>query len=399
MHKNFNFFVASSALSLLGIEIYHIALPLLALSLGLDPVEISWCVFAFYSPVIFIKIVSSTFIEKTDKICTLKISEAGRMLCTILFIVCLKLVHDYGLPVILLISFLYGIFTVFTEVAEPVVIKNLIQGQKSTSSLSTYEIRTRAVQLLAPALCGYLIAVDGFLPYYLLLLLSFLALFFLSFIKIKEPAKIINMKSGITTDIHHALRWLSCHRLFSLMILLTAINNFLHPVLYLTVIWELREQSNAFEITGLVLSGLGAGGLIGSILARKIINQLNFRTLVLVINILRVVVFAGFIVSANPAWMFVLFVFKAVLGGLWNVGYNVFTIKEMPAALAARISAISGTFVKLSAGLGSLVAGYMLVLAGSTTTLFILVFLTLFMLSLSFICKDEYQRYSVSRTD
>lgn len=108
------------------------------------------------------------------------------MLCTILFIVCLKLVHDYGLPVILLISFLYGIFTVFTEVAEPVVIKNLIQGQKSTTSLSTYEIRTRAVQLLY-ALCGYLIAVDGFLPYYLLLMLSFLALFFLSFIKIKEP--------------------------------------------------------------------------------------------------------------------------------------------------------------------------------------------------------------------
>lgn len=399
MHKNFNFFVASSALSLLGIEIYHIALPLLALSLGLDPVEISWCVFAFYSPVIFIKIVSSTFIEKTDKICTLKISEAGRMLCTILFIVCLKLVHDYSLPVILMISFLYGIFTVFTEVAEPVVIKNLIRGQKSTTSLSTYEIRTRAVQLLAPALCGYLIAVDGFLPYYLLLMLSFLALFFLSFIKIKEPAQIINMKSGITTDIHHALRWLSSHRLFSLMILLTAINNFLHPVLYLTVIWELREQSNAFEITGLVLSGLGAGGLIGSILARKIINQLNFRKLVLVINILRVVVFAGFIVSANPVWMFVLFVFKAILGGVWNVGYNVFTIQEMPAALAARISAISGTFVKLSAGLGSLVAGYMLVLAGSTTTLFILVFLTLFMLSLSFICKDEYQRYSVSRSD
>ncbi|MCW9547491.1 MFS transporter [Klebsiella oxytoca] len=183
------------------------------------------------------------------------------------------------------------------------------------------------------------------------------------------------------------------------MILLTAINNFLHPVLYLTVIWELREQSNAFEITGLVLSGLGAGGLIGSILARKIINQLNFRKLVLVINILRVVVFAGFIVSANPVWMFVLFVFKAILGGVWNVGYNVFTIQEMPAALAARISAISGTFVKLSAGLGSLVAGYMLVLAGSTTTLFILVFLTLFMLSLSFICKDEYQRYSVSRSD
>lgn len=128
-------------------------------------------------------------------------------------------------------------------------------------------------------------------------------------------------------------------------------------------------------------------------------NMLTFRTLVLVINILRVIVFVGFIISASPFWVFSLFVFKAVLGGLWNVGYNVFTIQEMPVALAARISAISGTFVKLSAGLGSLLAGYLLVLAGSTTTLVILVMLTVFMLTCSFICKAEYQRYDASQRD
>lgn len=399
MKKNFNFFVANSAFSLLGIEIYHIALPLLALSLNLNPVQISWCVFAFYCPVIFVKIVSSAFIEKKNKIRILKISEAGRIGSTILFIISLNFFHDNELLWLLLVSFIYGVFTVFTEVAEPVVIKTLIQGQKSTSSLSTYEIRTRAVQLLAPALCGYLISMNSFLPYYLVILFSLLALGFLFFMKVHEPIPVQHKQSGITEDISHALKWLSSHRLFSLMVLLTAINNFLHPVLYLAVIWELKEQSNAFEITGLVLSGLGAGGLIGSVLARKVINLLTFRTLVLVINILRVMVFVGFIFSANPFWMFTLFVFKAILGGLWNVGYNVFTIQEMPVELAARISAISGTFVKLSAGIGSLIAGYLLVLAGTTTTLVILVVLTIFMLACTFIYKEEYQRYSISRTD
>lgn len=86
MNKNFNFFVASSAFSLLGIEIYHIALPLIALSQALNPVQISWCVFAFYCPVVLIKIVSSTFIEKRNKIQTLKVSEFGRIICTVLFI-------------------------------------------------------------------------------------------------------------------------------------------------------------------------------------------------------------------------------------------------------------------------------------------------------------------------
>lgn len=389
MKRNFHFFVTSSALSLLGIEIFHITLPLLALSFHFNPIQISWCVFAFYCPVIFIKIVASTFIEKQNKIKILKLSESGRIGCAILFVICLYLSYDTDLLWILLISFLYGVFTVFTEIAEPVVVKNLIQGQKSTALLSTYEIRTRAVQLLAPALGGYLISVNQISPYILMLLLSLIALSLLFIIKTNETVLVTSAQSRIVEDISHAMRWLSQNRLFLMVILLTAINNFLHPVLYLTVIWGLKEQNTAFEITGLVLSGLGAGGLIGSVLARKVMDICTFRTLLLVVNILRVMVFSGFLLSTNPVWIFTLFVFKAILGGLWNVGYNVFTIQEMPFELTARISAISGTFVKFSAGLGSLVAGYCLIFAGFTATLAILVILTLFMLVCTSAFKEE----------
>lgn len=391
MKRNFRFFVASSALSLLGIEVFHITLPLLGFSLHLNPIQISWCIFSFYCPVIFIKIASSTVIEKKNKIKTLKLSEVGRIICTVLFVYCLYIFHNTSLSWLLPISFFYGIFTVFTEVAEPVVIKNLIHGQKSTVLLSTYEVRTRTVQLLAPALCGYLISVNLFSPYLLILLFSLIALSLLFFMNTSETMLLTSTKSGIAEDIGHAVTWLSQNRFFLMVILLTAINNFLHPVLYLTVIWDLKEQNTAFEITGLVLSGLGAGGLIGSILARKIMDILTFRSLLLVVNILRVMVFSGFLLSTNPVWIFILFVFKAILGGLWNVGYNVFTIQEMPIELAARISAISGTFVKLSAGLGSLVAGYFLIIAGATATLAILVILTFFMLACTFIYKNEKQ--------
>lgn len=78
MHKNFNFFVASSALSLLGIEIYHIALPLLALSLGLDPVEISWCVFAFTVRLFLSKLSPQLSLKKPIKFVHLKlVKQAG----------------------------------------------------------------------------------------------------------------------------------------------------------------------------------------------------------------------------------------------------------------------------------------------------------------------------------
>ncbi|MBG6245093.1 hypothetical protein CS369_10505 [Candidatus Symbiopectobacterium sp. 'North America'] len=317
MKNNFNVFVASSAFSLLGIEIYHITLPLLALSLNLDPVQISWCVFAFYCPVIFIKIISSPFIEKSNKINVLKCSECGRILCLALFILLLTLLRDASFLWIMAFSLAYGVFTVLTEVTEPVVIKELIQGHASTSALSTYEIRTRAVQLVAPALCGYLISVNFFFPYSVNLLFSLLAVFLLFLIRIDVPQTASPAHSTMGADIQQAFRWLRDNKLFSVIVALTALNNFLHPILYLTVIWSLKAQNTAFEIeiTGLVLSGLGAGGLIGSFISRKVINILSLRQLVLFVNLALVLVFFGFLVFTDPVSIFVLFVFKAIMGG------------------------------------------------------------------------------------
>ncbi|MGL9735106.1 MAG: hypothetical protein ACR5LF_03495 [Symbiopectobacterium sp.] len=65
----------------------------------------------------------------------------------------------------------------------------------------------------------------------------------------------------------------------------------------------------------------------------------------------------------------------------------------MPLKLAARISAVSGTLVKISAGVGSLVAGYSLGFMGAELMLVTLAVLTLFMLSGSFVCEKEYGKY------
>ncbi|MDY4281246.1 MAG: hypothetical protein SOX56_09295 [[Pasteurella] mairii] len=48
MNKNLLFFITSSALTLLSIEIFYLAIPLTVLSLGYSTVEVSWCTFAFF---------------------------------------------------------------------------------------------------------------------------------------------------------------------------------------------------------------------------------------------------------------------------------------------------------------------------------------------------------------
>ncbi|MGL9733472.1 MAG: hypothetical protein ACR5LD_01670 [Symbiopectobacterium sp.] len=62
-----------------------------------------------------------------------------------LFILLLTLLRDASFLWIMTVSLAYGVFIVFTEVAEPVVIKKLIQRHTSTSALSTYQVISSAL--------------------------------------------------------------------------------------------------------------------------------------------------------------------------------------------------------------------------------------------------------------
>ncbi|HDR1420399.1 TPA: MFS transporter, partial [Pasteurella multocida] len=108
----------------------------------------------------------------------------------------------------------------------------------------------------------------------------------------------------------------------------------------LTIIYQLSFNNVGPDITGYILSGLGVGGIIGSIISNSLSKKLSFSQLVIGVNILRIFVFAGFIFFPTAWGYFVFFVFKAILGGVWNVCYNVYTIQEMPHAYVVRISGL-----------------------------------------------------------
>ncbi len=397
MDKNFILFIIHSACSLLAIEIFYLAIPLTTISLGYSAIETGWCTFGFFLPVILVKILAAPVIENSNKKTTLLVSEIGRIFCVIWFIGSLYFFEIKSIYFIILISFIFGLFTTLTEIAEPSALKSLIAKKNATSILTKYEIRTRGVQLLAPSLCGLLITYSIYFPYLILSLISVTAIIFLCGIKLNDKS-IYNKKcNSFFGSINDAFSWVKCNKLFTIMVLLTSINNFLHPILYLTIIFSLKSMHVGFEITGLILSGLGVGGIIGSMIAGVLSRHFKLRNLVLSVNILRIIVFAGFILFPSPTGYFIFFMMKAILGGVWNICYNVYSINEMPHNYVARVSALSGISIKVCTALGGFVAGYLINYSGIDFTLFLLLALTFLM----FICtapfKELYSNVSLSK--
>ena len=288
MNKNFKLFIINSACSLLAIEIFYLAIPLTTITLGYSAIETGWCTFAFFLPVILVKIFAAPVIENNDKKTTLLVSEIGRISCVIFFIGSLFFFDFKSIYYIILISFIFGFFTILTEIAEPCALKSLIANKNATSILTKYEMRTRGVQLVAPSICGLLITYSIFFPYLILCLISFAAILSLFRIKLNEQSISSKKCNSFFGSINDALSWLKNNKLFTIIVLLTSINNFLHQILYLTIIFSLKSMNVGFDITGYILSGLGVGGIIGSLVAGNLARHINFRSLLLSVNILRI---------------------------------------------------------------------------------------------------------------
>ncbi|KAB8029192.1 MFS transporter [Fluviispira multicolorata] len=393
MDKNFRLFLFSSACSLLGIEIFQLAIPLTTIALGYSAIETGWCTFAFFLPVILVKIFAAPIIENSNKKATLAMSEVGRIICIISFITTLYLLNFQNLFYIIFISFIFGVFTTFTEITEPTALKLLIANKNSNSILTKYEIRTRVVQLTAPSLCGFLITYSIYSPYFTMLLISFITLFFISGIKFNNKSQKNKKYNNFFESIIDAFTWIKNNKLFTIMLLLTSINNLLHPILYLTIIFSLKSMNIGYDITGYILSGLGVGGIIGGMIAGPLSLHFNLRNLVLGINILRILVFAGFIFFPTPIGYFTFFMMKAILGGVWNVCYNIYSINEIPYDYIARVSALSGILIKVCTALGGIMAGYLINYYSIEFCLYILLALTVIM----FICTIPFKKVYTSR--
>lgn len=388
MNRNFLLFLMSSASTLLGIEVFHLAIPLTVFALGYSAIQASWCTFAFFLPVIVVKIFAAPLIEPKNKKTVLQYNEIARLLCVILFVICFYLFKSEPLWFILPLSFLFGVFSTLTDITEPAALKLLLQGKNSTAILSQYEMRTRAVQLVAPTLCGILIYLGLPLVYLGAALISVISLLFLSRVILPDERQARAPPTGFYHSLHEAILWFKNHTVFVMVVMLSAINNFLHPILYLTIIYQLTTMQAGYEITGYILSGLGVGGLLGSFVSPYLASRFSFRTLVIGVNLLRIAVFTGFVLCASPWGYFIFFVLKAILGGIWNVCYNVYTIKAMPQSYVARLSALSGLIIKLATAIGSLLAGYAIQYLGVSATLYTLVGLTCLML----ICSLPFNR-------
>ena len=349
---------SASAASNLADGVFRVALPLLALTLTRSPSAVAGVTIATRLPWLLFALQAGALADRLDRRRTMTAVNLARA-STILGLAALVATDTAGLPVLYAAAFGLGVLETLFDTAAQSIMPNVVDQHdlpKANGRLGAIELSMN--QFIGPPLGGIIAGLAltwAFIGSGAAYLVAATVLVFLS--GSYRPTR-SGPPTRLRTDIAEGLRYLWANRLLRTLAILVGGMNFvssgveaLLPV-YAVAPGPLGLSAAGF---GLLWASVGAGSLVGSVVADKASKSVG-RQRLLVLN----VAFAGLFpialaTTSSVVLIGVAFAAIGVLGMIWNVitvslrqaivpdhmlgrinaGYRVMAWGSMPAGAAA----------------------------------------------------------------
>ena len=366
---------SASAASNLADGVFRVALPLLALTLTRSPAAVAGVTFAARLPWLLFALQAGALADRLDRRRTMTVVNVARA-ATILGVAALVATDLVGLPVLFVVAFGLGVLETLFDTAAQSILPSVVDQPdlpRANGRLGAVELSMN--QFIGPPLGGVIAGIAltwAFAGSGVAYLVAAVALLFLGGsyrpVRVGAPTK-------LRTDIVDGLRHLWANRLLRTLAILVGGMNFvssgveaLLPV-YAVAPGPLGLSEAGF---GLLWASVGAGSLIGSIVADRAAKSFGRRRL-LVLN----VAFAGLFpvtlaTSSSVVLIGVAFAAIGVLGMIWNVITVSLRQAIVPDHLLGRINAGYRLMAWGSMPAGAAAAGLGAELLGARTVFAIL---------------------------
>lgn len=254
-------------LSLIGSWIQTIALPWLTLNLTNDAFKVSLVAVAQFFPPLILTLFSGALLDRFDKKLLLTLSQYGMMLIAIAFtIMVFSAREDFEL--ILIFSFLHGIFTSIDAPARHSLVYDLIDDRDNlANAIALNSMSFNAARILGPSVAGVVMAILGVGYCFLINAISFFAIIFsLKFVKINASNSQNNGKnSSLFDSIKKGLFYVKSKKILIEMLLILLIIATFIPNYSVTISAYAKFVLGGGERTfGYLMSSLGIGAFVGA---------------------------------------------------------------------------------------------------------------------------------------
>jgi MFS family permease len=369
--RDFHALVAGQVLSSLGTRISGVATPLLVLALTHSATKTGVVEFAGTLPILLLTLYAGAAIDRYDRKRMMLACELVRGVA--LGSVAAGVIWGFvSFEQLCLVAFIDGAgFTTF-EVAQRASLKQLVPAEHLPHASALNQRREYGALLLGTPLGGAIYGLARSAPFVVDAVTY--ALSFLSVLSIRDPLNEERIPATQARKLHaeiaEGVRWLWREPFLRANSLLVLASDLTVNSLYLVVVVLARRHGASPALVGAMLLFLGLGGIIGTLIAPRLMRTLPlnagiYATLIAITALLPVIAFVR-----DPILLGVLYGAMFIAYPTWGAGLSAYRAERIPDNLQGRVQSV---FTILSLGavpFGFLAVGVSLErFSGQTTAL------------------------------
>jgi predicted MFS family arabinose efflux permease len=334
---------AAATVSGVGDGVRAAALPLLAAGLTRDPQLVSLVAAAAGLPWLLFALPAGALVDRWDRKRVLWGVDFGRAAVMGALAVVVVIGHA-SIPLLLVFAFLLGSAQTLFDSAAQAALPAVVPGpllERANGRL--YAGMMVAGGFAGPPLGGVLFAVAAAVPFGVDAV-SFLAAALLALslrTDLAVPATAGAPAQRLAGQIREGLQWLWRHpQLRAMCLLLTVWNLVENAVFAILVLWALEVLRLPQAAYGVLVAGLAAGGVLGSLLADRLGQALGAGLAIAASLWVSVLAYAGMGLTSHGTVGFALLALVGAAAMVWNVLTASFRQAVVPGRLQGRINSV-----------------------------------------------------------
>jgi MFS family permease len=372
-NRDFMLLWSGQLVSALGSAITTIAFPLLVLAVTGSPAQAGLVGFAGTLPFLLFQLPAGGLVDRWDRRRTMLVADAARGVA----LGSVAVAYAAGaltVAQIVVVAFVEGTMFVLFTVAEGAALPHVVAPEQLPAALANNEARTRGATLVGQSLGGVLFGLGAAVPFLLDALSYVASLVSLLFIRrsLQEERAPAAERPALHREIAQGLGWLWRQPFLRAAALLVAGSNFVFQAMVLVVIVLAQDRGASSAMIGVIMGMLGAGGLLGAVVAPWINGHVHARNVVVGVNWVWALLLPAIALAPWPLAIGVVIAGMAFFGPAWNVVIGSYSLALTPDALRGRVKGVQGLVAWGPIPLGSLLGGALLQWAGGFTATMVL---------------------------
>jgi MFS family permease len=353
---------AASTISNLGDGVTLVAGPLLAATLTRDPVLVAGVAFAQRVPWLLFPLISGALVDRLDRRRVMGYVNAART-ALIGALGVAVLLGWASLPLMYAIFFLMGTLeTLFDNASQAIIPAVVPRDGLERANSRLYAAETVSNQLAGPPLGGFLFGVAVALPF--LLDAGTFAAAAALFLALRGQFRPVRPEGAppttLVAEIWEGLRWLWNHRLIRTLAIMLGVFNMTFAAT--DAIFVLFAQDvlglGSFGYGVLVTSG-AVGGLVGSLMADRIIARLGSGRALQASVLVSAVVLTAVALSESAFVVWAVFLLVGITIVVWNVITVSFRQAVIPQNIFGRVNSVYRLLGWGGISVGALLGGFL----------------------------------------